>query len=103
MQPTDSNSPLTRRLTFDPTINAGHVLSFIGMLTLVVGGWVTLDKRVVVLEENKRYQEQRDNTQDAILNAQLADIKEAVREVRRGVDELRRDTANSKLGNVGKP
>lgn len=85
-------------LTFDPTINAGHILTFVGLLVAGFAGWATLDKRVVVLEETKRYQEQRDTAQDAVLNSQLADIKDAVREVRRGVDELRRDSTGTQKG-----
>lgn len=82
-------------LRFDPTINAGHLLTFIAsMVTVAVAfitGWNLLDKRVVVLEEAKAYQAKRDDAQDLAIGEKLTDIKEAVREVRRSVEDLRRD------------
>ena len=41
-----------KRLTFfDPTINAGHILTFISMVVAVMVSYSLLDKRVGVLEE----------------------------------------------------
>lgn len=82
-------------LRFDPTINAGHVLTFVTTMVAVfiagVAGWNVMDKRVVVLEEAKAYQVKRDDAQDLAIGEKLTDIKEAVREVRRSVEDLRRD------------
>lgn len=80
-----------RGLHFDPTINAGHVLTFLGMSVALFVAWTNLDKRVVVLEERGSYQKLRDDTQDQALNQQLVEIKDGIRDVRRGVDELRRE------------
>lgn len=82
-------------LRFDPTINAGHLLTFVATMVTVavffVTGWNLLDKRVVVLEEAKAYQARRDDAQDLAIGEKLTDIKEAVREVRRSVEDLRND------------
>jgi hypothetical protein len=84
-----------KRLTFDPTINAGHILTFITTLVAVslalFTGWNLMDKRVVVLEEAKTYQAARDKAQDEQIGEKLTDIKDAVKDVRRSVDDLRRD------------
>lgn len=51
-------------LRFNPEINAGHVLTFI---SLVIAGFVTwgvMDRRVAVLEENRKTQEVIDARQD---------------------------------------
>lgn len=78
-----------RRLTFDPTINAGHILTFVSLLAALIVGWNTLDKRVVVLEEAKTYQRERDQAQDNSIAEKLGDIKETLRDVKRGVDDLK--------------
>lgn len=78
-----------KRLMFDPTINAGHILTFVSLLAALVVGWNTLDKRVVVLEEAKAYRRERDQAQDNSITEKLGDIKETLREVKRGVDDLK--------------
>lgn len=85
------NDGKPRRLTFDPTINAGHILTFAGMLVTVFIAYSTLDKRVVVLEESKQYQRLRDEQQDNLTTHQLAEIKAAIAEIKVGVNELRRE------------
>ncbi len=87
MQP-DATPEHPKRFNFDPTINLGHVLTFIGLALAMFAGWSALDKRVVVLEEAKGYQRERDNSQDNAIRDQLFDLKEAVREVKRSVDKL---------------
>ena len=86
---TDETHP--KRLTFDPTINAGHLLTFAGMLIAVLLAWGNLDKRVVVIEESRQYQRLRDEGQDQLVTQQLVEIKAAIGEVKSGVNELRRE------------
>lgn len=90
-EPTSQDHP-RKRLTFDPTINAGHILTFVSLLAALIVGWNTLDKRVVVLEEAKTYQRERDQAQDNSIAEKLGDIKETLREVKRGVDDLKQRT-----------
>lgn len=84
-----TDHPGRKRLTFDPTINAGHLLTFVSLMGALAIGWNTLDKRVVVLEEAKVYQRERDQAQDNSITEKLGDIKETLREVKRGVDDLK--------------
>lgn len=86
------NDAAGKRLHFDPTINAGHILTFIIAAAAVAGVWTTLDKRVVVLEEARNYQRERDLGQDKDIGAQLLEIKATLRDVRNGVDEMNRNT-----------
>lgn len=91
-----TNDHQRRRLTFDPTINAGHILTFVSLLAALIVGWNTLDKRVVVLEEAKSYQRERDQAQDTAIAEKLVDIKETLREVKRGVDDLKQQQRQQK-------
>lgn len=57
--------PHSKRPRFDPTINLGHILTFIGFVSLGFGAWSTVDSRLVVLEENRKTQAAVDQAQDA--------------------------------------
>lgn len=77
-----------RRLTFDPTINAGHILTFLGFILSMMVGWSVLDKRVVVLEEARKTQAQLDQHQDAIQRASQDSVRETLLEIKQGIREL---------------
>lgn len=77
-----------RRLTFDPTINAGHIISLLAFLVTLVIGWSTLDKRVVVLEEARKTQAQLDSHQDAIQRASNDSMRETLLEIKQGIREI---------------
>jgi peptidoglycan hydrolase CwlO-like protein len=70
-----------KRLTFDPTINAGHILTFISMVVAVTVSYSLLDKRVGVLEERSR---------DAIIQAadKQAEQKESLHEIKSDIKDL---------------
>jgi uncharacterized membrane protein (DUF106 family) len=87
----DDVSEHRKRLHFDPTINAGHLLTFLGMLAALLIGWSTMDKRVVVLEEAKTYQRERNAAQDAAIREMLIEIRQGQMETRRTLDELRKE------------
>lgn len=74
---------------FDPTINLGHIITFIGFILSLVVTWSTLDKRVVVLEESRKAQELRDTGQDQRNTDQMAAIKESLTEIKQAVIGLR--------------
>ena len=84
-----------KRLTFDPTINAGHILtmtvSLITTTAFLVTGWNLMDKRVLVLEQADSYQSKRDDQQDAQMTERLRDIRDTLKELKDGVNEIRRD------------
>lgn len=77
-----------KRLTFDPTINAGHLLTFAGFILSMMVGWSVLDKRVVVLEEARKTQAQVDQHQDAMQRANVDSVRESLQEIKAGVREL---------------
>lgn len=93
----DFNAPQRKRLSFDPTINAGHVLT--ALITLVsafsagMAAWSSLksdqamqDKRTTLLESRidamGRLQEQRDSQQDLLVREAVVSIRESVAELR---------------------
>lgn len=84
----DASKQERKRITFDPTINAGHLLTFAGFLITLSVGWATLDKRVVVLEEARKTQEQIDRHQDAMQRANADSVRESLAEIKAGVREL---------------
>jgi len=86
MKPEESNGG---RLKFDPTINAGHLLTFAGFLITISVGWSTLDKRVVVLEEQRKSQEVRDQAQDLRSSEKFGEIRETMQDIKRTVEIVR--------------
>ena len=78
-----------RGITFDKTINLGHILTFVGFIGLGVVTWSTLDKRVVVLEESRKAQELRDTGQDDRNRDQMTAIRETLTEIKQNVIALR--------------
>lgn len=87
-RPTEPERP-TRGVRFDPTINLGHIITFVGFILSLVVTWSTLDKRVVVLEESRKAQELRDSGQDQRANDHLGAIKETLTEIKQNVLALR--------------
>lgn len=76
------------RVRFDKTINLGHVLTIISFLLLTVTQWNMMDKRVVVLEENRSTQRDKDATQDAITREKADEVKDALRDVKASIEKL---------------
>ena len=93
--PTDSDfaslSKQRGRLTFDPTINAGHLLTFAGFLISGFIAYSTLDKRVTVVEQRAISAERQIGEQDARTNATLAEIKRDVKETNTTINQLARE------------
>lgn len=77
-----------KRITFDPTINAGHILTsviFVGGLFI---GWTELDKRVVILEESRKTQEQVDRHQDQMQVQNMVQIRESLQDIKQSVQQV---------------
>lgn len=77
-----------KKLNFDPTINAGHLLTFAGFLIAMSVGWSTLDKRVVSLEEARKAQMQMDQHQDTMHRASIDAVRESLRDIKDGITKL---------------
>lgn len=83
-----SNEVTPNKIKFDPTINLGHLLTFVGFIVAGFSAYQTVDKRVSVLEENKKTQELRDQFQDAQNTSQNGHIQNTLGEIKRSIDRL---------------
>lgn len=77
-----------RGVKFDPTVNLGHILTFVGFMVAIFTAWTTLDKRVTVIEERAAFQAQIDRNQDAKLTESMTSIKEALTDIRSNINRL---------------
>jgi hypothetical protein len=89
MSDQDTNQPHGGRLKFDPTINAGHLLTFAGFIVAGFVGWTTLDKRVVILEQQRISQEYRDNSQDSRNDEFKSEIKDTLKDIKNTLEIVR--------------
>lgn len=76
-------------MKFDPTINAGHLLTFAGFIVAGFVGWTTLDKRVVILEQQRISQEYRDNSQDSRNDEFKSEIKDTLKDIKTTLEIVR--------------
>jgi hypothetical protein len=77
-----------RKIVFDRTINLGHVLTFIGFICAGFAAWATLDKRLVVIEENRSYQKQTDANQDQRAVEAYTSLRETLSRLDRQVERM---------------
>ena len=81
-------SPPDNRIRFDRTINLGHVLTIISFLLLTLTQWNMMDKRVVVLEEARTTQRERDTNQDTLTREKAQEVKDVLSDLKRSVEKL---------------
>lgn len=79
-----------RKRVFDPTINLGHVLTFIGFIVSGFMAYGTIDKRLSLLEQAQLSIERRDAEQDQRLKEALLEIKQDLREIKQATQGARR-------------
>lgn len=65
-----------KRIKFDPTINFGHVLTFVGFIATGGMAWMTMNTRVVVLEEARQAQVKVDARQDMAIEGNQKAVRE---------------------------
>lgn len=75
-------------ITFDKTINLGHVLTMATMIAAVMASWSLMDKRVVVLEEARHAQRDRDQSQDVASKEKFQEVRDTLIEVRRSLEKI---------------
>ena len=80
--------PSRRGIKFDPTINLGHILTFVALLAAGFGAWSALDKRVTVIEESRFAQAVVDKAQDNRVTDTTMQLKEVLVRLDRQVDRL---------------
>lgn len=85
-----------KRLNFDPTINAGHILTFISMVVGVMVSYSLLDKRIGVLEERSATTTQRATDRDTEQKEALKEIRGDLKDLQRTVNEISRALATKK-------
>jgi len=76
------------RVRFDKTINLGHVLTVSSFLIVAAVQWNILDKRVLVLEEFRMAQRERDMAQDQIAKDKFGEVRDALADLRRSVEKV---------------
>lgn len=80
-----------KRLTFDPTINLGHVLTFLGFIAAGAGAYSTLNQRLTILEERTAAAEARGREQQLDMKGALQEIRADVKEVQRSLNDVNRN------------
>jgi hypothetical protein len=83
-----------KRLNFDPTINLGHVLTFVGFLAAGAGAYSTLNQRLTILEERTSAADSRGREQQASVKEALQEIRADVKEVQRSLNDVNRNLVN---------
>lgn len=79
-----------KRLVFDPTINLGHVLTFLGFMVAGFSAYSSLDKRVTLVEQTAVITQERTRERDAQVKETLAEVKGDVKDVSRTLSDVQR-------------
>ena len=93
--------PPKRGIRFDATVNLGHIITFIGFLLAGFGAWSTLDKRVIILEENRKLQSNVDAAQDLRLAQASDQITSAILRLERQTERIA-DKLDNAIGSRGR-
>lgn len=86
--------PTRKHLTFDPTINLGHVLTALAMLSAGFGAYSALDRRLAIQEEKASHLEARSIEQEQRTKDTLQEIRADVKDVQRSVNDVSRNLQN---------
>ena len=95
-QPIDFAGPepmQRKRVQFDPTINLGHILTFVGFMLAGFGAWGNIDKRITLTEVQATAAVERTNDQDRRMNETLKELKTDIKDVRQAVSDINRTLA----------
>lgn len=76
------------RFRFEKTINLGNMISIVLCIGAMMASWNVMDKRVLVLEEARTAQRERDSSQDASAKDSFIVVKEALSDLRRSVEKV---------------
>lgn len=77
-----------KKITFDPTINLGHILTFFGFLLTIGVGWTALSSRVGTLEDAIKTQTIRDAGQDRERELIIRQMTDSLHDVKGSIDYL---------------
>ena len=73
---------------FDPTVNLGHILTFVGFIIAGLGAYGIVDKRVSILEEARHVQTSIDRKQDDERSDMKQDIRDDIKGINAKLDRL---------------
>ena len=82
-----------KRFNFDPTVNLGHVLTFIGFILAGLAAYSNLDKRQTVVEVRNTAAIERSVDQDKQMKESLTELKTDIKDVQRAVNDINRTLA----------
>jgi hypothetical protein len=91
--------PKRGRVIFDPTINLGHVLTFVGFMATGFTAYQTLEKRQTVQETRSAMTEERAREEGVRIKEAMSELRTEVKELRRGLEEMNRNL--SRMGPRG--
>lgn len=75
-------------MKFDPTVNLGHILTFVGFLVTGFAAYGTLDKRISVAEEARATQHIVDRRQDDDVIELKRNNREDIRLITEKLDKI---------------
>lgn len=76
------------RFRFEKSINLGNMISIILCIGAIMASWNMVDKRILVLEEARTAQRERDVSQDASAKESFLLVKEALSDLRHAVEKV---------------
>ena len=85
---TDENQQTGGKFRFDPTINLGHLITFIGFVIGIAAAYNTLDKRISVAEVQIAAQSTKNIDQDHALQQAIVDMATSQRRIETKLDAL---------------
>lgn len=88
--PLDSLKPGRRKVSFDPTVNLGHLLTFVGFIATGAIGYFDLRERIAINEQRVIGMSTEMKDERARTSEQLKELKADMREVRQGINDLLR-------------
>lgn len=82
-----------RRVHFDPTINLGHVLTFLVMVASIMGVYSTVNSQIAMHSVRLDAIEKAATVEKAHLADTLQGLRDDVKETKRAVEQVQRDGA----------
>ena len=80
--------PADKKIKFDPTVNFGHLLTFVGFLVTGSMAYMTMNTRVAVLEEARIAQQKLDARQDMSIENNQKTVREDLQKIDGKLDRL---------------
>lgn len=76
------------KVRFDKTINLGHILTMLSFLVIAAMQWNIMDKRIVVLEEFRLSQREKDVTQYQLNKDKFQEVRDGLNDLKHGMEKV---------------